>query len=137
MSEIGIPELIEETSVGIFARHPQRFELPVLVARTTADRADASNRVRQSLVTVACANLKDFAFAFDSSFLAPESAPGFTSLSKLLTLYPGFPISIFGQADPVGSPEYNKFLSERRARSVFGLLLRRTDVWEHLFSDQD
>jgi OmpA family len=137
VSEIFIPELIEETSVGIFARHPQRFELPVLVAPTTADRADATNRVRQSLVTVACANLKDFAFAFDSSVLAPASADGFTSLSKLLTLYPGFPISLFGHADPVGDPKYNKFLSERRARSVFGLLLRRTEVWEHLFSDQD
>lgn len=137
MSEIFIPELIEETSVGIFARHPQRFELPVLVAPTTADRPDASNRVRQSLVTVACANLKDFAFAFDSSFLAPTSADGFNSLAKLLTLYPGFPISLFGHADPVGNEVYNKFLSERRARSVFGLLLRRTEVWEHLFSDQD
>ncbi len=137
MSEIFIPELIEETSVGIFARHPQRFELPVLVAPTTADRPDASNRVRQSLVTVACANLKDFAFAFDSSFLAAASADGFNSLAKLLALYPGFPISLFGHADPVGNEVYNKFLSERRARSVFGLLLRRTDVWEHLFSDQD
>ncbi|MGE5090893.1 MAG: hypothetical protein ACM3OH_01855 [Bacillota bacterium] len=137
MSDIFIPELIEETPVGIFARHPQRFELPVLVAPTTPDRPTASNRVRQGLVTVACANLKDFAFAFDSSFLAPQSADGFTNLSKLLTLYPGCPISIFGHADPVGNPLYNKFLSERRARSVFGLLLRRTEVWEHLFSSQD
>lgn len=137
MSDIFVPELIEETTTGIFARHPQRFELPVLVAPTTDDRAAASNRVRPSLVTVACANLKDFAFAFDSSVLAPQSADGFASLAKLLTLYPGFPISIFGHADPVGSPLYNKFLSERRARSVFGLLLRRTEVWEHLFSSQD
>ena len=77
MSDTFIPELIEETTTGIFARHPQRFELPVLVAPTTDDRAAASNRVRPSLVTVACANLKDFAFAFDSSFLAPASADGF------------------------------------------------------------
>jgi hypothetical protein len=136
VSDIFIPELIEETSTGIFARHPQRFELPVLVAPTTVDRPAASNRVRQALVTVACANLKDFAFAFDSSFLAPQSADGFTSLSKLLTLYPGCPISLFGHADAEGKPEYNKFLSERRTQSVFGLLLRRTAVWEHLFSNQ-
>lgn len=137
MADIFIPELIEETSTGIFARHPQRFELPVLVAPTTADRPEASNRSRQGLVTVACANLKDFAFAFDSSFLAPQSADGFASLEKLLSLYPGCPISIFGHADPEGKPEYNKVLSERRARSVFGLLLRRTAVWEHLYSHTD
>ncbi len=137
MADIFIPDLVEETAVGVFARHPQRFELPVLVAPTTADRAAASNRVRQGLVTVACANLKDFAFAFDSSVLAPGSAAGFESLAKLLTMYPGCPISLFGHADPVGNPTYNKFLSERRARSVFGLLLRRTAVWEHLYSSQD
>lgn len=136
MADILIPDLVEETSTGIFARHPARFELPVLVAPTTEDREQATNRLRQSLVAVACANLKDYAFDFDSSFLAARSADGFANLQKLTALYPGSPLSLFGQADPVGDPVYNKFLSERRARAVFGLLLRRTAVWEQLYSDE-
>ncbi len=137
MSDIFVPDLIEETATGIFARHAGRFTLPVLVAPTTSDRDDAHNRLRRQMVTVACANLKDFAFAFDSSFLAPTSADGFDRLMKLIKLYPGCPLSVFGHADPDGKPTYNKWLSERRAQSVMGLLLRRTAVWEHLFSQQD
>ena len=136
MSDIFIPDLVEETGQGIFARHPSRFSLPVLTAPTTIDRGNASNLVRQHLVTVACANLKDYDFAFDSSVLEPRSAEGFTSLARLVALFPGCPLSIFGHTDPDGRAEYNKFLSERRARAVFGLLLRRTAVWEQLFSDK-
>ena len=123
MSDIFIPDLVEETATGIFARHAGRFTLPVLVAPTTTDRDDAHNRLRRQMVTVGCANLKDFAFAFDSSFLAPQSADGFDRLMKLIKLYPGCPISIFGHADPDGTALYNKFLSERRSQAVFGLLL--------------
>lgn len=137
MSDIFVPDLIEETATGIFARHAGRFTLPVLVAPTTTDRLDAHNRLRRQLVTVGCANLKDFAFEFDSSFLGPQSADGFDRLMKLIKLYPGSPITIFGHADPDGEAGYNKWLSERRARAVFGLLLRRIPVWEHLHTVQD
>jgi len=137
VADIFLPDLVEETKVGIFARHASRATLPILVAPTTTDRAAATNRVRRHLVTVACASLKDYAFAFDSSFLAPDSAEGIANLAKLLALYPGGPISIFGHADPEGRTLYNKWLSERRARAVFGLLLKRVSVWEHLYSHQD
>jgi len=135
MGDVFIPELIEETPVGIFARHPATATLPILAAPTTPDRAGAFNRVRQDLVTVACANLKDFAFAFDSSFIDPNAAVGFDRLAKLMAKYPGSPITVFGHADADGDPAYNKFLSERRARSVFAFTLRRTEIWEQLFSD--
>ena len=139
MSDIFVPDFIEETSRGIFARHASRASLPVLTAPTTTLRPSASNRVRQHLVVVACANLKDSAFAFDSSFIDRSMAEGFDSLSKLVTLYPGAPLTLFGHTDPEGpaggADQYNKFLSERRARAVYALLLRRTEIWEQLFSD--
>ncbi|MEO8225891.1 MAG: OmpA family protein [Gemmatimonadota bacterium] len=135
MADIFIPEFIEETSSGIFARHASRALLPILTAPTTLDRQAAENRVRQQLVTVACANLKDFAFAFDSSFIDTTARDGFDRLAKLMFLYPGSPISLFGHADADGDPLYNKFLSERRARAVFAFLLRRTAIWEQIFSD--
>ncbi|MBC7897291.1 MAG: OmpA family protein [Cytophagaceae bacterium] len=137
MSDIFIPDLIEETPNGVFARHAGRFTLPVLIAPTTDDRADAHNRLRRQLVTVACANLSDYNFDFDSSFLAPRVKGGLEKLMRLVKLYPGSPLSIFGHADPDGKAAYNKHLSERRAQALFGLLLRRISVWEHLYTLQD
>ena len=137
MSDIFIPDLIEETANGVFARHAGRFTLPVLIAPTTDDRADAHNRLRRQLVTVACANLSDYNFDFDSSVLLPKVKGGLVSLMRLVKLYPGSPLSLFGHADPDGKAPYNKHLSERRAQVLFGLLLRRVSVWEHLYSLQD
>lgn len=139
MSDIFVPDLIEETAAGIFARHAARATLPVLTAPTTPERPDATNRVRQHLVTVACSNLTDRNFAFDSSVIDPEFARGFERLAKLVSLYPDSPLTLFGHADPEGpageADSYNKFLSERRARAVYALLLRRTEIWEQLHSD--
>lgn len=139
MADIFIPDLIEENQAGIFARHPARATLPVLTAPTTPDRAGATNRVRQHLVTVACSNLSDNTFAFDSSVMSPDMAEGIEGLAKLIALYPGSPLTIFGHADPEGpagsADIYNKFLSERRARALYALLLRRTEIWEQLHSD--
>ena len=100
MADIFIPDLIEENQAGIFARHPARATLPVLTAPTTPDRAGATNRVRQHLVTVACSNLSDNTFAFDSSVMSPDMAEGIEGLAKLIALYPGSPLTIFGHADP-------------------------------------
>ena len=139
MSDIFIPDFVEETGAGIFARHPARATLPVLTAPTTPERATATNRVRDHLVTVACSNLADGNFAFDSSVVNTGMAAGMESLAKLVALYPDSPLTLFGHADPEGpagtADTYNKFLSERRARAVYALLLRRTDIWEQLHSD--
>jgi len=43
-------------------------------------------------------------------------------------------MSIFGHADPVGNDDYNKSLSGRRAAAIYGMLTRRDEVWEDLFS---
>ena len=51
--------------------------------------------------------------------------------------HPKAPISIFGHADPVGDDNYNKKLSGRRARAIYGLLTRDTGLWEELFSQKE
>src|SRR5207249_2556919 len=43
-------------------------------------------------------------------------------------------ISIFAHADPSGTDEYNKALSGRRAKAVYGLLLHDVTVWDKLYN---
>jgi hypothetical protein len=91
------------------------------------------NTFRLSLQPIGCWRLDDPRFVFDASFLLPEAAEEFTALSRLLTILPDAPLSIFGHADPSGEDEYNKRLSGRRAEAVYGALIRDTAFWERLF----
>jgi OmpA family protein len=133
---------IDET--GVVAVHPNRVELPMLVAPTPEDQRNKFfNTVRPSLITIGCMNLSDRGFDFDSSFIVPRAKKKFVQFAELMLKlqqddpqkefrFP--PISIFGHADPTGTLRYNKFLSGRRAQAVFALLTRNVDMWEKLFS---
>ena len=58
---------------GVVATHPQRAELPVLVAPVPQEqRAKNLNTLRPQLVVIGCMAVTDPGFAFDSSF--PDSA---------------------------------------------------------------
>jgi hypothetical protein len=92
------------------------------------------NAVRLPLVATACWRLADAAFAFDSSFPGPISASAFQRLATLRQEHPGCLASLFAHADPVGSDEVNKRLSDRRARAVHALLTRKVDAWEALYT---
>ena len=89
------------------------------------------NLVRAFLIPKACFKLEDAHFAFDSSFVTPD---GFdiAPLKELLDTHPGTKLSIFGHADPTGDDAYNKTLSGRRAKAVFGLLTRDVAIWQKL-----
>lgn len=91
------------------------------------------NTIRSTLAPFACWRVEDFRFAFDSSFIEPGAREDFALLAELLAQHPGALCSIFGHADPVGSDDYNKTLSGRRARSVYAVLTRNTDFWESLY----
>jgi len=136
-SSIFIPDIVDETDAGIFATNPVRATLPVVVAGTQETRAAAHNTIRQELVVVGCANLKETNFAFDSSVVAPRARDGFASLAKLLQRHVDCPMTIFGHSDPKGGFRYNHFLSERRARAIFAVLVRDVTIWEKLFSDRE
>jgi putative peptidoglycan binding protein len=133
-----IPDMVEEDDGGISAEHAPKLTLPLLVAPFGEDEKTNFNTLRRSLVTVACKDVPDSHFAFDSSVLKPESKKGFAKLKGIIDRHPGSPMSIFGHADPEGDEMvYNKFLSERRAEAVFGMLIRDVATWERLFSHHE
>lgn len=118
------------TDAGFTAQH-QRVEHSLQLGPTTEDQ---KNTFRPAIFPIACWRVDDVRFNFDSSVIRTDAVPEFKALKDLRSANPGAPLSIFGHADPVGSDDYNKYLSGRRAQAVYGLLVRDTDLWEDLYS---
>lgn len=116
---------------GVSARHPPRASLPLVVAASTGDER---NTIRMRPLPIGCWRLEDVRFDFDSSLIRPDAQGELTELATLWHEAGEPPLSIFGHADPVGDDEYNKTLSGRRARAVYGLLTRDTATWETLYT---
>ena len=119
---------------GSVGTHPVAEPQPILVAPTTEA---AFNTIAQDLIPVACLSLNDVLFEFDSSFVRPEAKKIFTGLTALRERHRNAsgelpPLAVFGHADPVGDAEYNKQLSGRRAKAVYGLLTHDVDMWTEL-----
>jgi hypothetical protein len=115
---------------GDAAPHPD-FTFPsVLVGPATSDQF---NTIEEWIRPIACWRLDDTRFEFDSSFLKPGAARELRLLAETREDHPGATLSLFGHADPVGDDVYNKALSGRRARAIYGLLTRDVDIWETLF----
>jgi len=117
---------------GVAGEHGPAAEFHILVGPATSNEF---NTVRLRLIPVACWRVDDLRFDFDSSFVLPEIAAEMKTLASLVGDHPDCPLSIFGHADPVGSDAYNKILSGRRAQAIYGLLTRRSEIWEDLFSN--
>jgi hypothetical protein len=119
---------------GIAGRFPDAGPLQLLVAPSTSNEL---NTVRLRLVPVACWRVDDVRFAFDSSLVTPDIVAELQMLVSLReahkktdsvtskTEYP--PLSVFGHADPVGTDDYNKALSGRRATAVYALLIANSE----------
>jgi len=69
--------------------------------------------------------LKNIFFDFDAATLRPESTQELQRLIALLNDVPNLKIEISGHTDSKGSAEYNKKLSERRAKSVTDYLISK------------
>jgi ABC-type proline/glycine betaine transport system ATPase subunit len=98
------------------------------------------NTVGIDLVPVACFGLANFLFEFDSSFVLPTASQALPDLQKVRKANKDklgrLPLlSLFGHADPVGKDEYNKQLSGRRARAIYGLLRHRASQWQLLMDE--
>ncbi len=106
---------------------PRRFAVAPTVA-------NGFNTIRIPLVAVACWRLNDPAFDFDSSFVLPSFRDELAKLARLVSANPGCPAAIFGHADPVGSDDVNKTISDRRAVAIYALLIRQPPKWEELYS---
>ena len=126
----------DASDFGTVASHAKEESLPLLVGPSTAQEF---NTVGLGLPPVACMSLHDLVFDTDSSFVLPNAGKvlknlpalraGHKSKSGLLPL-----VSIFAHADPSGTDEYNKTLSGRRARAVYGLLRHDVTVWDSLYN---
>ena len=125
---------------GVAAKQPPAEAIEILAGPSTSDQF---NTARVRLIPVACWRVDDVRFAFDSSFVLPNVKDEMKLLAKLIAAHTKAdlqnnnrppPLSIFGHADPVGKDEYNKALSGRRAAAIYGMLTRRDEIWEDLFS---
>jgi peptidoglycan hydrolase-like protein with peptidoglycan-binding domain len=115
--------------------------LTAFVAPTTAAEF---NTLGERLVPKACFKVEDLLFDFASSFIRPDMKDHLPELAGLRNdhkiqdpggggdIFP--PLSIFGHADPVGTDDFNKVLSGRRATAFYAMLVRDTGMWETLFS---
>lgn len=128
---------------GVAGEHVPAPDLQIVAATTTSNEF---NTARLRLAPVACWRVEDIRFDFGSSFVLPEIREEMQLLARLLDDHtaretPGSPgqpppLSIFGHADPVGTDAVNKPLSGRRAAAIYGMLTRRQEIWEDLYSNQ-
>ena len=118
------------TSGGAAGKLPIREVHSALVGPSLADEF---NVIELDFAPEACVRFDDVRFQFDSSFIGAEAKAELKLLGQLHNEDPTRPASVFGHADPTGNDDYNKQLSGRRAQSMYGLLTRKTDLWEDLF----
>lgn len=64
----------------------------------------------------------DITFDFNRADVKRVFVPRISDLARTLNRYPGMSVRITGHADAIGSDEYNRRLSERRAWSVSEVL---------------
>lgn len=121
----------EEPDGGVSGSHGIFPPLPLLVSPASAGRG--KNTIRLPLDTVACWKLEDVRFDFGSSFVLPATRREFRELTRLIKKHPGAPLAVFGHADAVNTDTFNKRISDHRAESIFGILIRDTARWEKLF----
>lgn len=131
---------------GIAAQHPALNVAPPRVAPTTS--GTEFNRLKILVAPIACWRVDDLCFDFDASFPGLRIRAGLQHLQQLLAVHAppsqaarkqpaesmGCPLSVFAHADPVGSDDYNKQLSGRRAMVIYGLLTHDATLWEKLYA---
>jgi hypothetical protein len=83
-----------------------------------------------------CAGISGATFEFDKSFLRPTVADDLKIVDKAMKTNPEAKILIFGHTDKVGTEQYNKGLSERRAKSVYAFITNQPDIWETLYNEE-
>jgi Putative peptidoglycan binding domain len=120
------------TGGGVAAQHDAPPASLFRVAPT--DGGKSFNALRIPLVAVACWRLNNPAFAFDSSFVGSDSGEQIAKLAALVAANRGCPASVFGHADPAGSDDVNKVISDRRTIAVYAMLTRNIDAWEDLYA---
>jgi outer membrane protein OmpA-like peptidoglycan-associated protein len=104
---------------GAFRVSLARFSnTPLACAVTGEKEKTASETMTESLEKTGKVQLYGVNFDFNSDILRPESSTVLDEVVKLARANPKWKFEIGGHTDSVGSADYNKKLSERRAASV-------------------
>jgi len=132
------------TDGGLAATHAPRPPIRLLAAPATGPER---NTIQARVFPLACWRVEDLRFEFDSSFVLPDIQVELRLLASLIEEHTRVdfpdgvnpvrfppPLAVFGHADPVSNDDYNKVLSGRRAQAIYGMLTRKTELWEDLFS---
>jgi hypothetical protein len=104
--------------------------------RLAPTQTNKFNTLRPALIPLACWKAEDILFKFDASFIRPMMAAQVADLRRLMNGHAGCRISLFGHADPSGPDAYNKALSGRRVRAVYGMLTRNVGMWVAIAKDE-
>jgi hypothetical protein len=76
-------------------------------------------------------------FAFDSAFPAPGMLLHLAQIQRELEQRPAARIVVFGHTDVKGTEDYNKKLSDRRAKAVLALLKRELALFDAVAQQED
>ncbi|MGQ0829651.1 MAG: OmpA family protein [Bacteroidota bacterium] len=100
--------------------HSENFDIPAAAAfqEVTKDVALKNVAVGSKII------LKNIFFDFDKATLRPESTNELQRLTKLLNDVPTLKIEISGHTDSKGADDYNKKLSDNRAKAVVDHLVK-------------
>jgi hypothetical protein len=121
------------TAGGISAVNTVSDRIVYRISPTT-DATD-NGTVRTFLRPIGCVRIDDSRFDFDSSFILPDTTEELALLAKRRPSAASTLLAIFGHADPVNDDDYNKELSTRRAKALYGLLVRDVEQWNELFQN--
>src|SRR5262249_33437590 len=82
-----------------------------------------------------CAEVDGPHFEFDRSFVRRAGLEPIGKVAVVLALET-LRAAVFGHTDTVGAEDYNKRLSERRARAVAAALVHDAQAWEELYQEE-
>ncbi len=83
-----------------------------------------------------CICVPGVTFEFDKSFIRPTVVDHMARLDAALIEFPNAKLIVFGHTDRTGGEQYNKELSERRAKSAYAFVTDQPDIWEQLFQQE-
>lgn len=100
--------------------HSENFDIP----NTAAYQEVIKDVALKNIAVGSKIILKNIFFDFDKATLRPESTNELERLTKLLNDVPTLKIEISGHTDSKGADEYNKTLSNNRAKAVLDYLVK-------------
>lgn len=100
--------------------HSENFDIP----NTAAYQEVVKDVALKNIAVGSKIILKNIFFDFDKATLRPESTNELERLTKLLNDVPTLKIEISGHTDSKGADEYNKNLSNNRAKAVLDYLVK-------------